>query len=118
MKYCDQCGAQLNDTAKFCSACGSPSQISESSRLQDMPQKERESETDNNAVGQQLFGGILIVVGVALLQYGNKLNNSLEAQFDSLLSSGSTNPGTPWLTLGAVGAVLGLILLVAGLRKK
>ena len=24
MKYCDQCGAQLNDKAKFCSICGTP----------------------------------------------------------------------------------------------
>ena len=24
MKYCDQCGAQLSDKAKFCSACGTP----------------------------------------------------------------------------------------------
>ena len=58
-----------------------------------------------------------MVSGGALISYGSRLNNSLEAQLNSLLSSGMTDPGTVWITFGVLGAVLGLVLLIFSFRK-
>ena len=59
-----------------------------------------------------VIGGILAAAGIAGVIYGNNLNHSLASQFQSLLSSGSTNPGTIWIVLGVVAIVLGVGLVV------
>lgn len=65
-----------------------------------------------------VVGVILMVAGAASLIVGFSQNSSLEAQFTSILSSGATNPGTPWIIAGAIVATIGLVLLIAGVVKK
>lgn len=63
--------------------------------------------------------GIILIVGGAISAiYGFISNNSLVAQFSSLLSSGSVNPGTIWIVIGVVAIILGIILAVVGSKKK
>ena len=66
-----------------------------------------------------IIGTILLLAGVASLVFGYMQNNSLDAQLNSLLSSGSTNPGTIFIIVGVVLAALGLILILrSGKNKK
>lgn len=147
MKFCEECGTQLSDNASFCSECGNsvvkspkpavckvcgepfeadsnfcaycgtPFCIPEPFLPQDAPNV-TEAENNSGEVWLRIFGIIMMVAGAGLMSYGSNLNNSLEAQLNSLLSSGSTNPGTAWVTFGALGAVLGLVLLIASFRKE
>jgi len=64
------------------------------------------------------FGFLLIVAGAGSLIYGVNQNNSLTAQFQSLYSSGTANPGTIYIIIGAIGAIIGLIMIIAGLLSK
>lgn len=64
-----------------------------------------------------ILGIILAVLGAGSLVFGFIQNNSLEAQFTSLLSSGAVNPGTVWIIIGAVAVILGLVLIVLGKRR-
>ena len=65
-----------------------------------------------------IIGIILMVAGAISAIYGIAQNNSLEAQLGSFLSSGSVNPGTPWIVIGVIALLVGLVLLIMGLRKK
>lgn len=65
-----------------------------------------------------ITGIILLVVGVAGCIYGYSLNNSLEAQLSSLFEYGYSDPGTIFIIIGAVCAVLGVVFIIAGLTKK
>jgi len=65
-----------------------------------------------------IIGIIMMLGGVGCLVYGFMQNNNIEAQFSSLLSSGSMNPGTIFIIIGAVVAVIGLILVIVGAAKK
>ena len=64
-----------------------------------------------------ILGIILTLLGVGSLVFGLMQNNSLEAQFTSLLSSGSVDPGTIWIIAGAVAVILGLVLIILGKRR-
>jgi hypothetical protein len=64
-----------------------------------------------------ILGIILALLGAGSLVFGFIQNNSLEAQFTSFISSGSVDPGTLWIIIGAVAAVLGIILIVIGKRR-
>lgn len=65
-----------------------------------------------------IIGIILMVAGAISAIYGVTQNSSLEAQLGSFLSSGSVNPGTPWIVIGVIALLVGLVLLIMGLRKK
>jgi len=65
-----------------------------------------------------VLGVIMLVAGIASYVYGNQMNNSIEMQVKSLLSSGTTNPGSIFVTVGIVVAVVGVILIVVGCIKK
>lgn len=65
-----------------------------------------------------IIGVILMVLGIGSAVFGYMQNNSLEAQFSSFLKNGSVNPGTTWIVIGAAALVVGIILLIIGLRKK
>lgn len=147
MKFCEECGTQLSDNANFCpkcgnsvvksskpavckvcgepieadsnfcANCGTPFCMPEPFPPHDTPNV-TEAENNSGEVWLRIFGIILMVAGAGLMSHGSNLNNSLEAQLNSLLSSGSTNPGTAWVTFGALGAVLGLVLLIASFRKE
>ena len=64
-----------------------------------------------------ILGVILLIAGGASLVYGIQMNNSLEHQLESIFSNGTANPGTPFIAIGAVVAVVGLLLLIFGLVK-
>ena len=65
-----------------------------------------------------VLGIIMLVAGIASYVYGNQMNNSIEMQVKSLLNSGTTNPGSIFVTIGIVVAVIGVILIVVGCIKK
>ena len=65
-----------------------------------------------------IIGVILMVFGVGSAVFGYMQNNSLEAQLTSILGSGRLNPGTTWIVIGAAALVVGIVLLILGLRKK
>ena len=65
-----------------------------------------------------IVGIIMLVAGIASAIYGSSLNNSLEAQFESMLKNGSANPGNVWLYLGIGVAVVGVILIIVNFVKK
>lgn len=65
-----------------------------------------------------IFGILSLIAGVVCALYGNTLNNDLETQLESILSNGVSNPGNVYLYIGIAVAVLGLVLLVAGVMKK
>lgn len=65
-----------------------------------------------------IIGAILLVVGVAGCIYGYTLNNSWEAQLSSLFEYGYSNPGTIFIIVGAVCAVLGVVFIIAGIVRK
>lgn len=64
-----------------------------------------------------IVGIILILAGGASAVYGVTQNNSWEAQLSSLFNSGSSDPGTMWIIIGAIAFVVGLVLLIAGISK-
>ena len=64
------------------------------------------------------FGLIFIAGGVGLFIYGNNMNNNITAQLTSLFNTGSTNPGSVYITIGIVVGILGLIMFIAGILKK
>ncbi|OUP62986.1 hypothetical protein B5F12_08905 [Pseudoflavonifractor sp. An176] len=65
-----------------------------------------------------ILGAILLVLGVACAGYGYLQNNSIEAQLSSLLSTGTTNPGTIYIIIGAVVAVIGALVCGWSLYKR
>lgn len=65
-----------------------------------------------------LVGIIAIAIGCGVAYYGFDQNNSWSAQIVSVLGSGKTNPGTTYIVVGIVIAVIGLTLLVKGLGKR
>lgn len=65
-----------------------------------------------------IFGMILLILGVACAGYGYLQNNSIEAQLSSLLSTGTTNPGTIYIIIGAVVAVVGALVCGWSIYKR
>ena len=59
-----------------------------------------------------------MVAGVVSIIVGSNMNNSIASQLESIFSGGGANPGTPWIVIGVVVGVVGLVLLIAGLVKK
>ena len=65
-----------------------------------------------------IIGVIMLIAGISSYIYGNQMNNSIEMQVKSLLNSGTTNPGSIFVTIGIILAVIGVILIVVGCIKK
>ena len=65
-----------------------------------------------------IFGMILLILGVACAGYGYLQNNSIEAQLSSLLSTGTTNPGTIYIIIGVVVAVVGALVCGWSIYKR
>lgn len=65
-----------------------------------------------------IAGIILFIAGTISFFYGNSLNNSIESQLSSLLSSGSTNPGTIFVVIGSIVAVAGAVLIIISLVQR
>lgn len=68
-------------------------------------------------VDMTLLGILLLLVGAGLAVYGYSLNNSVEAQLESLFTNGSTNPGTIFIIVGIIVAVLGIVFIIKKKRK-
>ena len=64
-----------------------------------------------------ILGIILIIAGIGCAGYGYMQNNSLEAQVNSFLSSGSVNPGTLFIVIGVILLADGIIICVVGRKK-
>lgn len=64
-----------------------------------------------------ILGIILIIAGIGCAGYGFMQNNSLEAQVNSFLSSGSVNPGTLFIVIGVILLVVGIIICVVSRKK-
>ena len=64
-----------------------------------------------------LLGILLVLSGLACAGYGFMQNNSLEAQFTSILSSGTANPGTIFIIIGVILLVVGILFCLSGKRR-
>jgi drug/metabolite transporter (DMT)-like permease len=80
--FCKNCGAKIENDAKFCGSCGKP--VGESSSIKAAPEQE------NNIIKNPFphgapIGGWLIVVGFALtleiLEFGSYLTQAADSQF-------------------------------------
>ena len=58
-----------------------------------------------------VLGIILICAGAASYIYGEQLNNNIGMQLESLFNIGSTDPGSIYVTIGIVVAVICVIFL-------
>ncbi len=65
-----------------------------------------------------ILGIILICAGAASYIYGEQLNNNIGMQPESFFNTGSTDPGSIYVTIVIVVAVIGLIFTVIGIIKK
>lgn len=65
-----------------------------------------------------ILGIILICAGAASYIYGEQINNNIGMQLESFFNTGSTNPGSIYVTIGIVAAVIGLIFTIIGIIKK
>lgn len=65
-----------------------------------------------------ILGIMLIIAGLGCAGFGFIQNNSLEAQINSLLSSGTANPGTMFIIIGAVLIVVGVACCIASKKKQ
>lgn len=65
-----------------------------------------------------ILGAVLLILGIVCAGYGYIQNNSIEAQLSSLLSTGTTNPGTTYIMIGVVVAVIGALVCGWSLYKK
>lgn len=65
-----------------------------------------------------ILGIILICAGAALYIYGEQLNNNIGMQPESFFNTDSTDPGSIYVTIVIVVAVIGLIFTVIGIIKK
>lgn len=63
------------------------------------------------------LGIFLTLAGLGVGAYGFILNNDIEAQFTSLLSSGTLNPGTPWIIGGVAGIIIGVIIILCAKKS-
>ena len=67
---------------------------------------------------QKLMGVVLLVVGVALLVFGVNASHSLADQVSHTFTGHFTD-ATTWYILGGVGCgVVGLVMLLMGVRHK
>lgn len=64
-----------------------------------------------------ILGVILLVLGAVSVGYGYMHNNSLEAQLTSLFSSGTANPGTIFIIIGVVVAVIGGLVCIRAIKR-
>ena len=65
-----------------------------------------------------ISGIILSIAGVVSLILGIVKNNNVESQLESIFENGVANPGTPFIIVGAIAAVIGIVLVIAGMSKK
>ena len=64
-----------------------------------------------------ILGIILIIAGIGCAGYGFMQNNSLEAQLNSIMSTGTADPGTMFIVVGVILLVVCIILCVVGKKK-
>lgn len=65
-----------------------------------------------------VLGILIFLLGGGLALHGLNVNQSLAAQLASAFEKGTLNPGTTWLIIGAVVAVLGIAVIVFAVIKK
>lgn len=118
--FCPQCGTKVNNGAKFCPSCGyklpsvegTPTATISETPPTDISGPNVDPGGSGIHTGILVFGLILFLAGVVALVYGISMNNSLEHQLDSFFSSGSTDPGTVWIVLGAICGVAGVMGII------
>jgi len=62
-----------------------------------------------------IIGGFVTIVGIILLIYGDSQNRNLMNQISSIINSGQTNPGTPWMIFGGIFIGIGVIIFLVKL---
>jgi len=69
-------------------------------------------------MGLLVLGVIISIAGIVSIVNGVNLNNSLAHQFQSIFSSGTTDPGTTYIVFGVIGLIIGVIMIIVGITKK
>jgi len=95
MKICPNCNESNTDSAIECVKCRTKFPIQVSS----------------NTV-MVIVGGIIAVVGLILVIYGDSQNKNIVSQLGSLFGIGQRNPGTPWIIFGGVMLGVGIVIIL------
>ena len=96
--HCTYCGYKFKE-----SDCYAPKQANEDNIKDDTALM--------SAPSKRLFGLLFAGGGIGSIIYGCVINDSIEAQLESIWNNGTTDPGTPWIIIGVVTAVVGAIML-------
>jgi hypothetical protein len=95
MKICPNCNESNVDSAIECVKCQTKFPVQSSSNIIMI-----------------VVGGIIAVVGLVLIVYGDSQNRNIVSQLGSLFGSGQKNPGTPWMIAGGTMLGIGIIMAV------
>lgn len=64
-----------------------------------------------------MIGILLMLAGAGSTIFGIVQNNDLERQMESIFESGTANPGTVWIVVGAVALIAGIVLVIVHFKK-
>ena len=67
MKYCNNCGNQLRDEAKFCDKCGASSEISTSTKAPPPPSPQQKSVKKKKSPGKKIAVIFIIILAVIIV---------------------------------------------------
>ena len=112
---CKKCGMENKEGAKFCVSCGAPLANRFSMNNYGGSRSEMSNSQSNT---RAIVGAMFTISGVALAIYGASKNNSYSSRWDSVLSGGSLDPGTVFIVIGVIVALVGFIMMMIGLSKK
>ena len=113
---CDGLNEAINTRCIYCDY-----QFKESDYYEkdDLTQDETEDSAESTYPSDRrpLYCLLFSAGGIGAIIHGCNLNNSVDAQCDSIWNNGSKDPGTVWIILGAVAVAIGLVLLFSALRN-
>lgn len=64
MKYCTHCGAQIDDEAKFCSACGKPTSAGEFFSVVYHQEAPKAPSSNANTLGKVAFAFMIVTIAI------------------------------------------------------
>lgn len=109
---CDGLNDAINTKCKYCDYQFKESDYY-SKEKPDQGESGESADPINAPIGRLLLGLLFSCGGIGSIIYGNNMNNSVEAQWDSFWNNGSTDPGTTWIIIGAAAVVVGIIMLMS-----
>ena len=113
--FCKKCGAQLANDAEFCTECGS--------KVEEVQTFSQSVEVAQKSNAKAIVGALLTIAGGASIIYAiTEFNQGVyystyHYNMSSVISSHETM-GTVFVVIGSIAALIGIIMLIAGFKKK